>query len=193
MQLIFIRHGKPEIVGGDNDPALSAVARSQAGRLAAFIARERIGRVVSSPLLRARETAEPTSRILGIEAEIVDGFAEADRFGSGYRGIDDLRRDPVAWPKFMADPIGFCGGDPVAFTRAVLDAVQDLFMRGLDQKLAVFTHGLPINIVLSHALGLERITYFVPHYCSITRVNGSSLRDMTITSVNETAHLDTGA
>jgi broad specificity phosphatase PhoE len=176
MQLIFIRHGKPEIVGGDNDPALSAVARSQAGRLAAFIARERIGRVVSSPLLRARETAEPTSRILGIEAEIVD-----------------LRRDPVAWPKFMADPIGFCGGDPVAFTRAVLDAVQDLFMRGLDQKLAVFTHGLPINIVLSHALGLERITYFVPHYCSITRVNGSSLQDMTITSVNETAHLDTGA
>jgi hypothetical protein len=44
--------------------------------------------------------------------------------------------------------------------------------------------------VLSHALGLDGITHFVPHYCSISRLNGDSLDRLSVVSVNETTFLD---
>jgi len=189
MELIFIRHGKPKVEPGDNDPVLTDAARMQAEHVGHWLRRENIARVVSSPMLRALETAEPTSRILGLRLEIRDGLAEVGRFGPGYRGIEALRKDPVGWAKFMDDPISFLGGDPVSFKRGVLDAVGGLFDDRPERKTAVFAHGLPINVVLSHALGLKRVSHFLPHYCSLTRVSGPSLDDISIESINETAHL----
>ena len=189
MELIFIRHGKPKVEPGDSDPVLTDAARMQAEHVGHWLRRENIARVVSSPMRRALETAEPTSRILGLKLEIRDGLAEVGRFGPGYRGIEALRKDPVGWAKFMDDPISFLGGDPVSFKRGVLDAVGGLFDDRPVRKTAVFAHGLPINVVLSHALGLKRVSHFLPHYCSLTRVSGPSLDDISIESINETAHL----
>jgi broad specificity phosphatase PhoE len=189
MELIFIRHGKPKVEPGDNDPVLTDAARMQAEHVGHWLRRENIARVISSPMRRALETAEPTSRILGLKLEIRDGLAEVGRFGPGYRGIEALRKDPVGWAKFMDDPISFLGGDPVSFKRGVLDAVGGLFDDRPERKTAVFAHGLPINVVLSHALGLKRVSHFLPHYCSLTRVSGPSLDDINIESINETAHL----
>ncbi len=169
---------------------LTDAARIEAERVAHWFRRENIARVVSSPMRRAIETAEPTSRILRVcELEIRDGLAEVGRFGPAYRGIEVLRKDPVGWAKFMEDPISFLGGDPVAFKRDVLDAVGGLFDDRPERKTAVFAHGLPINVVLSHALGLKRVSHFLPHYCSLTRISGPSLNEISIESINETAHL----
>jgi broad specificity phosphatase PhoE len=192
MELIFIRHGKPKVEPGDNDPVLTDAARMQAERVGDWLRRENIARVVSSPMRRAIQTAEPTSRILGLELEIRDGLAEVGRFGPGYRGIETLRKDPVGWAKFLEDPISFLGGDPVAFKRDVLDTVGGLFDDRPERKTAVFAHGLPINVVLSHALGLKRVSHFLPHYCSLTRISGASLHEINIESINETAHLVNG-
>lgn len=189
MELIFIRHGKPKVEPGDNDPVLTDAARVQAERVGHWLRRENIERVVSSPMRRAVETAEPTSRILGLELEVREGLAEVGRFGPGYRGVEALRKDPAGWAKFMDDPISFLGGDPVAFKRDVLDAVGGLFGDRPERKTAVFAHGIPINVVLSHALGLKRVSHFLPHYCSLTRVSGPSLNEISIESINETAHL----
>ena len=134
MELIFIRHGKPKVEPGDNDPVLTDAARMQAERVGHWLRRENIARVVSSPMRRAIETAEPTSRILGLELEIRDGLAEVGRFGPGYRGIEMLRKDPVGWAKFMDDPISFLGGDPVTFKQGVLDAVAGLLDDRTERK-----------------------------------------------------------
>ena len=61
----------------------------------------------------------------------------------------------------------------------ILDGLKKL---GLDASKVKY-------VVLSHALGLARITHFVPHYCSITRLNGDSLDDLSVVSVNETTFL----
>jgi broad specificity phosphatase PhoE len=189
MELILVRHGRPRIAAGDNDPALSDAAKVQAEHVGHWLVRENIARVVSSPLRRAFQTAEPTSRILGLKLEVLEGLAEAGRSGPGYRGVEELRKDPAGWAKFLDDPITFLGDDPVAFRRGVLDAVASLFDRRPDGKVAVFTHGIPINVVISHALGLERVSHFVPHYCSLTRISGAALSDIVVVSINETAHL----
>jgi broad specificity phosphatase PhoE len=189
MQLIFVRHGKPKVVEGDNDPVLSEAGRAQAERLAEWLAQRRIDRVVSSPMRRALNTAEPTSRMLGLELEVVDGLAEVGRGGPGYRGVEELRRDPVRWSNFLDDPVSFFGGNPIAFREAVLSSVASLFNGRAVGRIAVFTHGVPINVVISHALGLKRVMHFLPNYCSLTRAAGSSLADLTIESINETGHL----
>jgi probable phosphoglycerate mutase len=55
------------------------------------------------------------------------------------------------------------GGDPASFRAGVLAALAALVASGpRDAHVAVFTHGLPINVVLSHALGLARIVHFPP-------------------------------
>ena len=189
MELIFIRHGKPKVQPGDNDPVLTEAARTQAERVGHWLRRENIERVVSSPMRRALETAEPTSRILGLELEVREGLAEVGRFGPGYRGIEALRKDPIGWAKFLEDPISFLGGDPVTFKRDVLDAVAGLVDGRTEARIAVFAHGLPINVVLSRILGLQRVSHFLPDYCSLTRVAGPALNDMRVLSFNETAHL----
>jgi broad specificity phosphatase PhoE len=189
MDLIFVRHGKPQLAAGDNDPPLTNAAREQAEQVGQWLVRENIARVVCSPLRRACETAEPTSRILGLKLEVLDGLAEAGRSRQGYRGVEELRGDPAGWAQFLEDPISYLGDDPVVFRRGVLDAVASLFDRAPDGKVAVFTHGIPINVVISHALGLKRVLHFLPHYCSLTRISGAALGDIAVISVNETAHL----
>src|SRR6202035_3911373 len=111
----------------------------------------------------AVRAAEPSAEALGLDVSVIDGLAEADRFAPNYRSVEELRNDPEAWSRFLADPIAFLGGDAATFKLGVLQAIGPLLTNS-KTKVAVFTHGLPINVVLSHALGLERITHFVPHY-----------------------------
>ena len=75
-RLYMIRHGRPAAVWGqdDDDPGLDEAGRAQAAAardwLMARPALERPKLVVSSPLRRCRETAEPTAQALGVAAEI---------------------------------------------------------------------------------------------------------------------------
>jgi probable phosphoglycerate mutase len=54
--------------------------------------------------------------------------------------------------------------------------------------VAVFTHGLPISVVLSHTLGLEHIVHFRPDYGSITRLQARDAQTVGVVSVNEGGH-----
>src|SRR6185295_9702874 len=114
-----------------------------------------IDRIVTSPLLRARQTAEPLAERLGLPLEVVDGWAEADRNLPLYRSVETLRAQGEGeWQRFLDDPVRYVGGDPQAFRAAVLGALEALVSGGpRDAHVAVYSHGLAINVVLSHALG----------------------------------------
>ena len=79
MELIFIRHGQPqwEIDGtGVDDPVLTDLGHRQAALLPAVFDERPIDRLVVSPLIRARQTAEPLIERLGLEPEVHDWIAE---------------------------------------------------------------------------------------------------------------------
>ena len=85
--------------------------------------------------------------------------------------------------------MGFLGGDEQAFRAAVLRALAAVTESGpAEDHVAVFTHGLPINVVLSHALGLARIVHFRPDYGSITRLQTREAQAIAVVSVNEGGH-----
>ena len=81
MELIIVRHGRPvRIEGADGiaDPELAPIGLEQAKAVADYLEQTEIDLVVSSPLLRAQQTAAPLIERLGLEAVIVPDLAEID-------------------------------------------------------------------------------------------------------------------
>jgi broad specificity phosphatase PhoE len=196
MHLLVIRHGKPD----DPDPArpvdppLSARGRWQADRVADRLAREGVGRIVASPLKRAFATAQPLAERTGLEIEVVDQVAEVDARGGHYATVEMLRgRQNGDWERFLADPVGLLGGgDTETFRADVLSGFGQILEGNHARKVAVFTHGIPINALLGHVFGFPELTRIAPYYCSITRLAGTSLRDLQVLSINETGHFEPG-
>lgn len=74
-----MRHGQPAwIVDGNPelDPILTELGREQAELVGARIAARGATEIVTSPARRARETAEPLARALGLTPHVVDDLVE---------------------------------------------------------------------------------------------------------------------
>ena len=69
MRVIVVRHAEAAPGEPDELRPLTAAGRENARVLAGRLRGKRVDAVLSSPLLRARETAEPIARALGVEAE----------------------------------------------------------------------------------------------------------------------------
>ena len=162
----------------------------QARAAARLLETEGLTRIVSSPLRRARQTAEPLAARLALPVEMVDLWAEADRGTSRYRSTETYRAEGgEAWLRFLADPVGYLGGDPASFRDGVLAALDATVAKEPPgARVAIFTHGLPINIVLSHALGLDSITRFLIGHGSVTRLKHFGGGQYGVASINETGH-----
>lgn len=189
MRLTLVRHGRPDEddTTRPHDPPLRADGRRQALAVAALLANEGVTRIVTSPMQRARETAEPLAARLVLPAQTVDGWAEADRHLDRYRSTETLRGlGDGEWGRFLADPVRYLGHEPALFTAAVMGALRESLAASDDAHVVVFTHGLPINVVLSSVLGLERIIHFQPGYGSVTRLRARGPDRIGILSVNET-------
>ncbi|MRH86258.1 histidine phosphatase family protein [Nocardia sp. SYP-A9097] len=193
MQLILVRHAQPRRVQGASgpaDPDLTEIGVEQAGRVPAALAQHHIARVVSSPQLRARETARPTAEKLGLEAEICDGLAEYDRDLPAYIPIEDAQQDfRAVYDRIKAGYLPEqIDGD--AFIRRVLDSAGDIAATTAHTDTVVaFAHGGVINVLLQDVLGLERPLTFPIDYCSITRILYSRTGRRTVATVNENAHV----
>lgn len=165
-RLYLIRHGKPAMAWGDapdEDPGLDAAGRAQAEAardwLLALPPGERPSRVVSSPLNRCRETAEPTAEALGVSIEVDPAVGEVPTPAglSAEDRPDWLRRAfQGTWDEIQGDL------DYDAWRRA---AAASLVARG---DTAVFSHYVAINGVVSALTGDPRVLCFRPDHASIT-------------------------
>jgi broad specificity phosphatase PhoE len=164
-RVYMIRHGKPSATWGDHDddPGLDEVgqaqARAAADTLLALPEGERPTKVVSSPLRRCRETAQPFADILGVELTIdpmvgeiptPKAVAHADR-GAWLRNAFAGR-----WGEIVGDL------DYDQWRRGVAKAVNGY------PNTAVFSHYVAINAAVSTAEGGDLVMGFRPDHCSIS-------------------------
>jgi broad specificity phosphatase PhoE len=97
MRLYFVRHGQSEanvlkvISNRGLIHPLTDLGRQQAAQLAQSLAPIPIAKIYTSPLLRAIETAEIVSAVLGLPFELADALREPDC------GIMEGRSDEAAW------------------------------------------------------------------------------------------------
>ncbi|WP_459963280.1 histidine phosphatase family protein [Nocardia sp. IFM 10818] len=193
MQLILVRHAQPQRVtelSGPADPDLTEIGLEQAARVPAALAHHRIARVVSSPQLRARETARPTAEKLGLAADIMDGLAEYDRDLPAYIPIEDAKRDFAgAYARIKAGHLPEQIDGP-AFISRVLDGISGIVAAADHaETVVVFAHGGVINVLLQDVLRLERPLTFPIDYCSITRILYSRTGGRTAATINENGHV----
>ena len=171
----LIRHGEPSSgwgePGGSPDPGLSlrgaAQALAAADHLSTLPEDERCSRVISSPLLRCRQTAAPFGERLRVSVIIDPAVAEIPTPAH----LSSQNRVP--WLRAVMDGRWeeVDGFDGEAW-RA--DVVASLLQAG---GAAVFTHFVAINAAVTAAQGSPRVLAFHPAPASITtlRIEGSRL------------------
>lgn len=162
-RLLLLRHGQTELsvqrrYSGRGNPPLTAVGREQATRAAKMLAAKGdIAAVVTSPLGRARETAEAAGAALGVEVRVVDGLTETD-FGEweGLTFQEAAERDPELHARWLGDPsLRAPGGESFDEVRERVEAVRrDLLARYPGANIVAVSHVTPIKTLLQLALGV---------------------------------------
>ncbi|PZU12386.1 MAG: hypothetical protein DI606_09420 [Sphingobium sp.] len=191
MQLILVRHGIPDNAHSRSvsNPALSEQGMSEARQTCARLALEPIDAIYSSPLLRAVQTGQPLADHLQMPIHELAEIGEVDNGVDVYVSPEAIRA-AGEWDQFLRDPIRYYGHDEGEFKSRVMAGFERILSEASGRRIAVFTHGFPINILLSHVLKLPRITHFTPRNGSISRLAGKSLNALQILSVNETSHFE---
>ncbi len=153
----LLRHGEVENPGGvlyGRLPGfhLSALGRKMAERLGSTVTGRDIVRLVSSPLERAQETAQPAAKALGLDIVTDDRVIEAanvfegERFGVG----DGVLRKPSAW-RHVWNPVRPSWGEPYReIVVRMLAAIHDARAAAAGHEALIVSHQLPIWMVRSH-------------------------------------------
>lgn len=194
MHLIIIRHGHPDVPadGHSGNPPLSTRGIEQAWHTAQKLKTEPIDRIISSGMRRADATAQPLAEALGLVIETHADLGEIDRWGGVYANVETIReKGPEELQRFRDAPLAYFGIDAERFRSETLAAFRSIMESGSDAKIAIFTHGFPINILVSHVLetGHGHDTQYVPSYGSISRVSGQSFDALNVISWNENSHI----
>lgn len=165
-RIYLIRHGKPSSTWGqdaDPDPGLDEAgavqARAVAEMLSALPADQRPTRVISSPLRRCRETAQPTADALGVEVEIdpfVGEIPTPEALSAEDRGHWLRKAFQGKWSEIEGEL------DYDEWRRDVARAV------GSRENAAVFSHYVAINAVITHLEGRDEVMAFRPDHASVS-------------------------
>ena|SRR5687768_12904651 len=187
--LVLVRHGQTQAnaegrLQGRLDVPLSELGRRQAASLASALSGA--GRVVSSPLLRARETAE----VLGLPVEVDDRWVEMDYGDYDGRPLAEV---PVElWERWRSDasytPPG--GESLAAVGERVRAACKELLAEAAERDVVVVSHVSPIKAAVAWALGTsdEAAWRMFLEVASVCRV-GVGPHGPVLRSFNECAHL----
>ena len=143
MELIIVRHGRPvRIEGADGiaDPELAPVGLKQAEAVADCLQALEIDVVVSSPLLRARQTAAPLLKRLSLDAQIIADLAEIDRDSDTYVPMEELKSSGgEEWQSIIDDPDSMHGDvDIDAFADRVHAAFEKIISDNAGKTVVVF-------------------------------------------------------
>ena len=176
VEIHLVRHGQDEKdkLGGWSDNHLTESGIEQVRKLTAQLDAD-YDILVSSDLIRARESAAIISNYLGKEIIFDAGFRETDNgdlrnltiseFKENYPGLyfSSLRMDE-SYPN---------GESPNLFHNRVSEAFIDLLENNMNRKILLVTHGGVITIILClvHGLCYSNKLKIMPETGSLTKIS----------------------
>jgi len=197
--LLLLRHGQTEQSGerrfaGRDDAPLTRDGERQAAAAGRRLARDGVDLIVTSPLLRARRTAEAVAEATGAPLAVEDGFAEADfgqwqglTFGEARRGWPDAMSAWLASPD--AEPPG--GESLATVALRVLAGLGRLLDGHRHRTAVVVSHVTPIKALVCRTLLAPPQAMFRMNLdvASLTRIDWFDDGASVLRSFNDTAHL----
>jgi len=164
IRLFLVRHGrtgwnKEQIFRGTKDVPLDAVGREEALMVGERLKGEGLRAVYSSPLSRAKETAEAIARFYNLEVRVLPGFNDLN-FGE-WEGLSlaavkkqfpDLYQQWLQAPHQVVFPSGE-GLDAVRF-RAI-KVVEEIIERHPQETVVLVSHRVVLKVLICALLGLD--------------------------------------
>ncbi len=209
MRVVLVRHGETlsnrgRLALGRLDPPLSDVGLRQAAVLAEAIAHgyhhasNRISAVYTSPLLRARQTAQIIAKRLGFEdTTVLESLTEMDVGETDGMSIDEVRqRYPDfmrRWATDLTDDLKMPGGesldDVLARAWPEIDRLREA--HAPDETVVAVSHNFVLHVLVCRVLGMELRDFrrFQQDLASLTTIDFGAQRTR-ITALNETCHLE---
>lgn len=187
--LILVRHGQTAMnasgrLQGRTDVPLTELGRRQAAAIAGAVGRAK--NIVTSPLLRTRETAEA----FGVAPKVDPRWVELD-----YGELDGSQISDVpasVWDSWRADTdFAPPGGESIAaLGRRVREACEELVPLAAREDVVVVSHVSPIKAAVAWALGVGddatwRMFLDVAAVCRVS----IGPRGPSLVSFNERSHL----
>jgi len=160
-RMLLLRHGQTELsvqrrYSGHGDPELTPLGRAQAAGAAERLARvPDIAAVLTSPLRRARETADEVAGATGAPVVVRKRLIETD-FGAweGLTFSEARARDPELHARWLgSEDVAPPGGESFAAVgRRVSEELAELLAEYPGATLVVVSHVTPIKMLLRAAL-----------------------------------------
>lgn len=198
MRLIVVRHGESEgnaagIVQGSLDFGLTELGLRQAEATAERLRREKVARVLSSPLKRALQTAEALALGTGLEVEAEEGLREYDIGAvSGLTPLQIRERYPEVAAAYARGerPLfpGEEGREPFHLrVRCVLESLREA-----EGTVVAVAHGGVVGAICAIAAGIPstRRGLFEAANCSISELVRDRTGRLVILRSNDVCHLD---
>jgi broad specificity phosphatase PhoE len=197
--LFLVRHGqtgwnKEGIFRGTKDVPLDAVGKEEALSVGKRLKEEGITAVFSSPLSRAKETAEAIARFHKIEVQLLAGLIDLN-FGEweGQSLEAVKKRYPDLYQQWLQAPheVIFPGGEGLDVVRSrVMGAVEGIIERHPQEVVVLVSHRVVLKVLICALLVLDN-----SHFWNIGQdtaaINCFQHRDGTWTCnfLNDTCHL----
>jgi ribonuclease H / adenosylcobalamin/alpha-ribazole phosphatase len=198
-QILLLRHGQTEMsvqrrYAGRTDVPLNDTGLAQAAAAAKRLADAGLDAIVSSPLLRARQTAGEVAALCRLPVQVDEGFRETD-FGDweGLTFAEVRDRWPDELTRWLADPMATPPGaeslaDGTTRARAALDRVLAAHP---GRRVLVVSHVGPVKWLVCDVLGAPPSSVFRMHLDTAALCAIDWFRDgpALLRSYNDTAHL----
>lgn len=200
-QLLLIRHGQSTWnaqgrMQGWADPPLDEIGHDQAGKLAERLRCEdhTLAAIYSSPLVRARQTAEEIGRVFDLPVQTDDRLKEhgiGQLTGLTGAQVEEQFPDWIAarqGGRAWVVPPG--GEDRDAFIQRAAAVMTDIINNHPEQTVAVVSHGGTLGVYLAHLLEIPTHRSLPFQFdntgISIVRIAHGRIR---LARLNDTGHL----
>ena len=159
--VFLVRHGEATASWGqDPDPSLSRKGIEQSEALSSILSKRFQAplRIISSPLLRARQTAAPLAKYFGTTIEIDPAYQEI----ISPHGLAKRQ----AWLKrFMEETWEFQPQELIDWRMISLESLKTM-----QTCTIIYTHFMVINTIVGWLVGSEATVSFRPANCSVTEL-----------------------
>jgi broad specificity phosphatase PhoE len=168
----MVRHGRAS-AGWDSalDPELDELGHAQAREVADQLQSLQLGNIITSPLLRCQQTAEPLGLKWNVAPQV---FTEVSEIPSP-KGV--AMSDRIVWLRqAMQGTWSDLGANYVAYRDCITE-----FVRGIQTDAVIFSHFIAINAVIGGVLGDDRLVIRSLDNCSITIFESDTTGNLSLT------------
>ena len=168
----MVRHGRAS-AGWDTalDPELDELGHAQAREVADQLQSLQLGNIITSPLLRCQQTAEPLGLKWNVAPQV---FTEVSEIPSP-KGV--AMSDRIVWLRqAMQGTWSDLGADYVAYRDCITE-----FVRGIQTDAVIFSHFIAINAVIGGVLGDDRLVIRSLDNCSTTIFESDTTGNLSLT------------